>query len=192
MVRTSLRDALRMTPAFLRTESRSKNDSGLRVFDHQVSFTAARGYDAATQDFRDDAGRIGGAVDAMIGLLIGRQTLRMKRAKAALVSEQRPAGHGHAARQQNFDGRVEPDNRNIGSAEKFGSASLRVGAAAKSQDGGFFQLQNTAESRAQLVCFDLPKSGLAEAFEDFGNAEARGGFDAIVEVDESPGELPGE
>ncbi len=73
----------------------------------------------------------------MIGLLIGRQALRVEGAKAVLVAEQRPAGHGHAARQQNIDGWVEPDDWDIGGAQKFRRAGLRIGAAAQSEHDGF-------------------------------------------------------
>ena len=49
-----------------------------------------------------------------------------------------------------------------------------------------------AEGGAQLVGFDLAELELAEALENLGNAEASGGFDAIVQIDKSPCQLAGE
>ena len=64
--------------------------------------------------------------------------------------------------------------------------------AAEGQYDGFLQLKDAAQRSAQLVSFDLAERRLAEALEDFGNAETRGFLDAVVEIDEAPGELPGE
>src|SRR6266403_3297241 len=70
--------------------------SGFRFFDHQVRVAGGGGNNSAAQNFRNDARRLPRTVNAMVGLLIGRQSLSVKRSKAGLVSEQRAAGHGHA------------------------------------------------------------------------------------------------
>src|SRR4029077_15610042 len=76
--------------------------------------------------------------------------------------------------------------------KKLRSAGLCVGAAAKSEHGGFFQLGNAAQHRAHLVRFDLPESRFAETLENRGDVQAGSFFDAVVEIDEPPGELAGE
>jgi hypothetical protein len=40
-----------------------------------------------------------------------------------------------------------------------------------------------------LVGFDLAKGRLAEALEHFGDAQTRGGFDSIVEINKAPSKL---
>src|SRR5713101_3669649 len=72
---------------------------------------------------------LAGAVHAMVGLLIRRQAQRVEGAKAGFVAEERPPAHGHAARQQNFDGRIKPNHRNAGGPQEFGRSALGVGAA---------------------------------------------------------------
>src|SRR5580704_12329841 len=115
----------------------------------------------------------------------------MKSAKAALVAEKRPAGHGHAAREQDFDRRIQPDHRHACCTQKFRSADLRIGAAAKSEHDRFVKFENAPESCAQLVGLDLAKSRLAKALEDFGDAQPGSFFNAIVQVDKAPGQLTG-
>ena len=117
--------------------------------------------------------------------------MRVQSAKAGFVAEEGAAGHGHAARQQNFDGRIKPKDGGAGGAEKFRAARLRIGAASKSEDRTFLQFGSAAESGAKLIGFHLAKGGFAEALEDFGNGEAGGFFDAVIEIDETPGELAG-
>lgn len=156
---------------------------------NEMRFAGAVGNDVEAEDFGDDASGFAGAVDAVIGELIGRETLRVQGAEAGLVAEERAAGHGHAAGEKDFDRRVEPDDGDAGGAEKFGRALLRVGAAAERQDDRLFLLEDAAERGAELVGFDLAKGLFAEAFENLGDAQVRGGFDAIVEIDEAPSEL---
>src|SRR5271169_2031604 len=101
-----------MTPLFCGgTGEQLTPRSRLGVFDHEMRFIAAGGNDSAAEDFRDHTRWVARAIHAVVGLLIRRHTLRVKFAKAVLVAEQRPAGHGHAARKEDFDGRIEPDDR---------------------------------------------------------------------------------
>src|SRR5579863_2408773 len=157
-----------------------------------MGFVGAAGDDIATQNFGDDARGFAGAVDAMIGELIGREALRVECAEARLVAEERATGHGHAAREQDFDGGVEPNDGDAGGAKKFGSALLRVSAAAESEHDRFSQLEYAAERGAKLIGFKLAEGGFAKALENFRDAQVRGVFDAVVEVDEAPGELASE
>src|SRR5258708_2844557 len=92
---------------------------------------------AAAQNFRDHLRGFAGTVHAIIGKLIGRETLRVERTEAGFVAEKRAAGHGHASRKQTFNGGIQPQNRDGGSAQKIGAAWLRVGAAAKRENGAF-------------------------------------------------------
>src|SRR2546423_10729332 len=147
---------------------------------------------AAAQNFRDNLRWFTGTVHAVIGKVIGRETLGVERAEADFVTEKRPAGHGHASRKQNFDGRIQPQNRNAGSAQKIGAAWLRVSAAAKGENGALFQLRNTAKSCAELIGFHLPESRFTEAFEDLGNRDAGRSLDAVIEINKAPGELAGQ
>ena len=146
---------------------------GLRLIDDEVRFAGAAGDDVEAENFGDDAGGFAGAVDAMIGELIGRQALRMERAEAGFVAEERAAGHGHAAGEQDFDGSVEPDDGNAGGAKKFGRALLGVSAAAEGEHDRFFEFEDAAERGAKLIGFDLAKGGFAEALENFGDAHVR-------------------
>jgi hypothetical protein len=164
----------------------------MRLVDYEVGFVGAGGDDVEAEDFGDDARGFGGAVDAMIGELVGREALRVQGTEAGFVAEERAAGHGHAAGKQDFYGRIEPDDGHVCGAEKFGSALLGVSATAETEDDRFFLFEDAAEGGAELVGFDLAESGFAEAFEDFGDAQVCGGFDAIIEVDEAPSELASE
>src|SRR5216683_8298584 len=147
---------------------------------------------AAAQNFGDHLRGFAGAVHAVIGKLVRREPLRVKLAKAAFVAEERPAGHGHAAREQNFHGRIEPEHRSPSGTEKFGAAGLRVGTAAEREDRTFFVLGSTTEGGAELVRLDLAERGLAKAFENLRDGEASGLLNALIEIDKAPGQLPGE
>jgi hypothetical protein len=147
---------------------------------------------AAAQNFRDNLSWFARAVHSVVGELIGRQALRVERAEAGFIAEERTAGHGHASRKKNFDGRIQPQNRGTRGAQKFGAARLRVGAAAKSENGAFFHLGGAAERGAELIGFDLAESRFAETLKDLRNRKARGFFDAVIEIDEAPGELASE
>src|SRR5216684_5187636 len=164
--------------------------SGKGFLNHQMRGVSTGCNNTAAQDFRDNLSGFAGTVHAVVGELIGRETLGVERAEAGFIAEKGTAGHGHASREQNFDGRIQPQNRGAGSAQEFGAARLRVGAAAKGENGAFFHLCGAAEGCAELIRFDLAESRFAEAFENFGNREAGGGFDALIEIDKAPGELP--
>jgi hypothetical protein len=166
--------------------------SELGLLHNEVSVAPEGRNNSTAENFCNDAGRFAGTVDAVVGLLIGRQTLRVKGAKAGLVSKKRAAGHGHAAGQQNIEGGVQPDDGDAGCAQKLRRARLRVGAAAEGEDRGFLVLQRAAQSCTELVGFELPKCGLAEPFENLGNAKTRRLFDAVVQIDEAPSQLAGQ
>lgn len=150
------------------------------------------GSDGAAEDFGDDGGGLAGAVDLVIGELIGREALGEKRTETIDIAEERASGHGHAALEKNFDGRIEPDDGNARGAEKFGRAGLGVGAAAEGEDGAFFGFESAAEGGAKLVGLDLAEGGLAETFEDLRDGQAGGFLDAFIEIDEAPGQLASE
>jgi len=147
---------------------------------------------AAAQDFRDNLGWFAGAVHAVVGKLIGREALGVESAEAGFVAEKRTAGHGHAARKENFDGRIQPQNGSSSGAQKIGAALLRVSAATEGENRTFFQLHGAAERGAELVRLDLAESEFAKAFEYLRNGEARGSLDEVIEIDKVPGELPRE
>ncbi len=138
--------------------------------ERRLQVGGAKHRDAATENFGNHDGRIAGTVDAKIGELVGRQTLCMKRAEAGFIAKQGTTGHGHAAREQDVDGSVQPDDWNASVAEKFGSAGLGVGASTEGENGGFVKLDGAAEGGAQLVGFQLPESGLTVAFEEFAES----------------------
>src|SRR5258707_9460994 len=79
-----------------------RDGSRFRLFHDEVTIAGTGGDNASPENFGNDAGWFARAVHAVVGLLIGRQTLRVKGAKAGLVSKQRAAAHGHAAGQQNI------------------------------------------------------------------------------------------
>src|SRR6266851_1439787 len=163
-----------------------------RFLNNQMRGVSTGCNNAAAQDFRDNLGGLAGAVDSMVGELIGGEALGVERAEAGFVAEKRTAGHGHASRKQNWDGGIQPQNRNAGSAQKVGAARLCVSAAAKGENSAFFQLRGAAEGGAKLIRFDLAEGGFAEAFEDLRNRQAGKRFDAVIEVDKAPGELASE
>lgn len=157
-----------------------------------MCFAATCRDNAAAEDFRDDLSGITGTVHAIVRELIRGKALRMESAEAGFIAKERAAGHGHAAREEKFDRRIEPENRNSGGSQKFGATGLGVRAAAESEDCGFLVLGGAAESGAELIRFDLAKSRFAEAFEKLWNSESRGLLDAVVEVNETPRKLPRE
>jgi hypothetical protein len=69
---------------------------------------------------------------------------------------------------------------------------LRIGSAAEGQDGRFFEFPSAPESGAQLIRLDLAERGLAETLENLWNGKACGLLDAFIQVDEAPGQLPGQ
>src|SRR5260370_36003098 len=73
-----------------------------------------------------------------------------------------------------------------------GAAGLRVGAAAKGENGAFFHLRGAAKHGTKLIRFDLAEGGFAEAFEDLRNRQAGKRFDAVIEIDKAPGEFANE
>ena len=150
------------------------------------------GDDVAAEDFGDDAGGFAGAVDAMVGELIGGKALSVECAEAGLVAEERATGHSHAAGEEDFGGGVEPNDRDAGGAEEFGGAGLGVGASAEGENDRFFQLLGATESSAELIGFHLAKGEFAKALENFRDTQAGRFFDAIIEIDKAPGELAGE
>jgi hypothetical protein len=164
----------------------------MRFLNDEMRLVSAGSNKAAAEDFRDDLRGFGRAVDAIVRELIRGQALLVKRAEAGLITEERAAGHGHAAGKQNFERGIQPKNRSAGSAEEFRTAGLRVSAAAESEDGTFFVLGSSAECGAKLIGFRLAESRFAKALEDFGNGEADGFFDAFIEIDKAPCELAGE
>ena len=167
---------------------------GSRVwfFDDEMCFTATCGNEAPSEDFGDDLGGVARAVDAIISELIRGDALRVKSAKAGFIAKERPAGHGHAAGEEKINGRIEPQNRDSGVAEKIGTAGLGIGAAAESEDGGFLHFGGAAQSGAELVSFDLTKSGLAQTFEHLWDGEAGGLLDALIQIHEAPRQLAGQ
>ena len=150
------------------------------------------GEDAQAKDVGDDRGGITAAVHAEISELIRGQTLGVERAEAGFVAKERATGHGHAACEKGFHGRVEPDDWDALGLEEFGSAVLRIGAAAECEYSRFAEFDSAAESGAELGGLEQAEGGFAVALEEFGDAGAGGVFDELVEIDEAPGELAGE
>jgi hypothetical protein len=157
-----------------------------------MGLVSSRSNNAEAQDLRHNFGGFTGAFHPMVGKLVGGQALGVKRAETGLVSEQRPAGHGQAPGEQNLDGGIEPKNGDTGRAQKLGAAGLRVGAATERQDRSLLKLASAADCRAKLVRFELAEECLAEALEDLRDGEAARLFDALVEIDKAPRELPRE
>jgi len=147
---------------------------------------------AAAENFCDHLRGFGGAVDAIVRELIGRQPLLVECAETGFVAKERAAGHGHAAGKKNLERGIQPEDGSAGSAEELGAAGLRVSAAAEGEDGALLVLGSAAQGGAELIGFHLAESRFAEALEDFRNGEAGGFFDAFIEIDKTPGELTGE
>jgi len=153
---------------------------------------ARSGHDAAAKDLGDDASRFSGTVDAIIGELIRRKALRVKRTKAGFVAEKRTASHGRAAGEKDLDWRIEPKDSDTGVAKEVRAACLRIGAAAKSEDGALLELGGASESGAQLIGFELAKGRFTVTFEELRDGDAGGFLNAVVEIDETPSELSSE
>jgi len=66
---------------------------------------------------------------------------------------------------------------------------LGVGAATECEYGRFAQFERAAECGAKLRGFEQAERGLAVAFEKFCDAQAGSVFDAVIEINESPGKL---
>jgi hypothetical protein len=165
--------------------------SGLWFFDSQMRFGFSRlGSDQATaKNLGYDCGGIARAIDAKVRELVGSQTLGMKGTEAGFVAKKRPACHGHAAREKDVNGGIEPDDRYGGVTKEFGSPRLGVGAAAQSKNRRLLELSGAADRSPQLLGFELAKCGLAMTLEKLGNGYACGVFDALVKIDEVPAEL---
>src|ERR1035438_4904959 len=136
-----------------------------------MGFALAAEDDSEAQDFRNYIAGIAGAVDAMVGELVRGQALGIERAEALFIAEERAAGHGHAAGEQQGGRRVEPENGNAGGAEKFRASGLRVSAAAESEDRAGPVLCGAADGRAEMLRFELAKSGFAEAGKEIRDGE---------------------
>lgn len=141
------------------------------------------------KDFRDDESGIGGAVHAVIGELVGRNALCMELAKTGFIAKKRPAGHSHAAREERFDGRVEPNDGNILRAEKFRSALLRVSSTAEGEYNRFFGFRCAAKNDAELFRLKRAEGRFTKAFEELRDAKSGRFLDTLVEVNKTPGEL---
>src|SRR5258708_19086719 len=76
-----------------------------RFLDDQMGFAGGAGDNAEAENFGYDLRGVGGAVDAVIGGLIGREALRVEGAETFFIAEERAAGHGHAAAEEDFGGR---------------------------------------------------------------------------------------
>ena len=157
-----------------------------------MRFVSAGSNNAAAENFRDDLGGFAGTVNAIVGELIGRQTLRVERAEAGFIAKKRAPGHGHATREEDVERGVQPEDGRMRSTEKFGAAGLRVGSAAESEDGAFFVFGGASQGGAELIGFDLAESRLAESFEDLRDFQTSGFFDALIEIHKAPGKLAGE
>ena len=145
----------------------------------------------AAQNFGHHMSRLAGAVDAMVGELVRRKTLREKAAETGFIAEKRAAGHGHTTGEQDVCRRIEPKNGDTRAAEKLGAAGLGVGAATESDDGAFLEFGGATDHRAELVGFELAKGGLPVPLEKLRNGDAARLFDAVIQIDEAPGELTG-
>jgi hypothetical protein len=157
-----------------------------------VCFAATCPDNAASKDFRDHLSGIARAVHPKIGKLVRRKPLRVKGAKTGFIAKEWTAGHGHAAREKKFDGRIEPQNGDTGVSQKFRTTGLGIRASAEREDCGFLQFGSAPKSGAKLVSFDLAKSRFAEAFENLRDGKSGGLLDAFIQIDETPGQLAGQ
>src|SRR5580704_3433317 len=146
----------------------------------RFGFRARNSGNGAAQDFADNRSRIAGTIHAKVSELIRRQTLRVQGAKTGFVPEEWAAGHGHAARKQDVDGGVEPNNRNAGVAKEFGRSRLGVRPSAERENSELFLLDSTPECGTKLIGFQPAKGQLAVTFKKFRNRDGRGRFDALV------------
>src|SRR4029077_12721731 len=140
--------------------------SGKRFLNEEMRFISAGSNNAAAENLRDDLGGFAGAVNAIVGELIGRQALNVERAEAGFIAEERAAGHGHATREEDVERRVQPEDRSVRSAKEIRTTGLRVSSPTEGEDGAFFVFGGATECGAELIGFNLAESRLAEAFED--------------------------
>jgi len=164
----------------------------MRFFDEEMRVWVGAGEDAKAENICYDQRRFARAIDAVIRKLVRGNALGMQGAKAGLVTEERAAGHGHATRKQSFDWRIEPDDRNALRSQKVRRACLGVGATAEGEYAGFAQFECTAERGAELRGFEQAEGRFTVAFEKFPYAQAGSVLDAVVEINEAPGELAGQ
>src|SRR5580693_7972312 len=82
-----------------------RSSLGLRFLHSQgrCKFAGGNASNPPPKNFGNHNGGVTRAIDAKIGELIRRETLRMERAEAGLVAEERPAGHRHATGEKNVD-----------------------------------------------------------------------------------------
>src|SRR5437870_3590274 len=112
-----------------------------------MRFVSAGSNNAAAENFRDDLGGFAGAVNAIVGELIGRQALGVERAEAGFIAEKRAAGHGHATGEEDVERRVQPEDGSVRSAKKIRTTGLRVSSPTESEDGGFPVFGGPAKGR---------------------------------------------
>src|SRR6266446_6607385 len=103
--------------------------SGKRFLHQQMRGVSTGSNNAATQNFGDNLSRFAGAVHAVISKLIRGKTLGVERAEAAFIAEERTAGHGHAARKKNFDGRIQPQHGKDRKSTRLNSSHLVISYA---------------------------------------------------------------
>ena len=125
----------------------------LRFFHENVRAGIGVGKNAEAQYIGDHERRLAGAVHAKIGELIRRKALGMQGAKTGFIAKERTASHDHAAGEQIFDWRIEPDNGNALCSQEFGRAGLCVGPAAECDHRGFARFERASESCAKLCGF---------------------------------------
>src|ERR1700758_2152505 len=176
----------------LRAAANQARRSGLRFFDEEMSVGVGAGEDAKAEDVGYDEWWFTGAVHTVVGELVRRNALRVQSAKPGFVTKQRAAGHGHAAREQSFNRRIEPDDRNALRSQKFRRTRLGVSAAAECDYGRVAQFESAAEGGAEVRGFQQAEACFAMALEKFGDAQAGSVFNAVVEINEAPGELAGQ
>jgi len=111
------------------------------VLPPDMSVGIGAGENAETQDVGYDERRFACTVHAIIGELVRGHALRVQFAEAGFIAEKWAAGHGHAAREQDFDWRIEPDDRHPLGSQKIRCAGLRISAAAESQHCRFTQFE---------------------------------------------------
>ena len=145
--------------------------------------------DCQTQNLGNNERRICRTVHPVVGKAIGRNALRMQRAEAHFIAEEGPARHRHATGKKGIDRGIEPDDGDALCAKEFGSAWLSVSAAAQRENDGLLRLRDAAEHGPKLLGFQRSKCWFAVPFEKFGDAQASGLFNAVVQIDEAPREL---
>src|SRR5882762_9645826 len=71
-----------------RLTPRAHSLSGERFLNKEMRLVSAGSNNAAAENFRDDLGGFAGAVNAIVGELIGRQALGVERAEAGFIAEE--------------------------------------------------------------------------------------------------------